>query len=157
MFATDYFDAISEDAVFTGVNVIDKPDLIAFLAAQFARKYGLDRQLCENTLKERETLGSTGFGRGIAIPHGRIASIEAPVSIIIKLDQPIDYSAVDAQPVDLIWALLSPENNGAQHLKALAYVSRMLRSESFVQQLRGAHNASTAYALVSEQLQQDAA
>jgi PTS system nitrogen regulatory IIA component len=73
------------------------------------------------------------------------------------LQHPVDYGAVDAQPVDLIWALLSPETQGASHLKALAYVSRMLRKESLVQQLRGASNASTAYALVSEQLRQNAA
>lgn len=157
MFATDYFDAISEDAVSTGVHITEKSDLIAFLAAQFSRNYGLDQALCENTLSQREALGSTGFGRGIAIPHGRIDSISAPVSIIVQLDQPVDYGAVDAQPVDLIWALLSPEHKSAAHLKALAYVSRMLRKDALVQQLRRASDASIAYALISEQLLQDAA
>jgi PTS system nitrogen regulatory IIA component len=157
MFATDYFDAISEDAVSTAVRISDKPALISFLSEQFSRNYGLDPIVCEATLTEREALGSTGFGRGIAIPHGRISGISAPVSVIVQLQHPVDYGAVDAQPVDLIWALLSPETQGASHLKALAYVSRMLRKESLVQQLRGASNASTAYALVSEQLRQNAA
>lgn len=157
MFVTDYFDAISEDAIFTGVHINEKSDLIAFLATQFSRNYGLNQQMCEKTLAEREQLGSTGFGRGIAIPHGRIDSISAPVSIIVQLDQPLDYGAVDAQPVNLIWALLSPEHKGAAHLKALAYVSRILRDDALVQQLRCASNASVAYALISEQLQQNAA
>lgn len=157
MLATDYFHAIPESAIFTGVHMPGKAALMAFLAEQFCRIYDVDRGLCQTTLNEREALGSTGFGGGIAIPHGRINQFAAPVSIIVRLDQPVDYDAVDAQPVDLVWALLSPQNKGAEHLKALAYISRMLRGEALVNQLRGAQNSAAAYALVSEQLQQNAA
>ena len=95
-------------------------------------------------------LGSTGMGQGIAIPHGRIAGIEKMTGLFAQLDQPVDFDAMDDQPVDLVFLLLAPEGAGADHLKALARVSRLLRNQSVCEKLRAASQAAALYALLTE-------
>ena len=101
-------------------------------------------------LTERERLGTTGVGQGIAIPHGRLANLEKIVGLFVRLDTPIEYDAVDKQPVDLIFMLLAPEGAGADHLKALARVSRLLRNQAACEKLRAAKSAEALYAILSE-------
>ena len=101
-------------------------------------------------LTERERLGTTGVGQGIAIPHGRLADLEKIVGVFARLDTPIDYDAVDKQPVDLVFMLLAPEGAGADHLKALARVSRLLRNQAACEKLRAAKTAEALYAILTE-------
>ena len=107
-----------------------------------------DRTIFE-VLLEREKLGSTGVGRGVAIPHGRLPSLDRVYSVFARLERPIDFDSVDDQPVDLIFLLLAPADAGADHLKALAKVSRLMRDQSLCAKLRGCESAEAIYALLS--------
>ncbi len=100
------------------------------------------------TLIERERLGTTGVGAGIAIPHGRMAGANTITGVFARLESAIDYEAVDSQPVDLVFMLLAPENAGADHLKALARVSRLLRNQAVCEKLRAAESAEALYAIL---------
>jgi PTS system nitrogen regulatory IIA component len=106
---------------------------------------------------EREQLGSTGVGRGVAIPHGKIEGVPAITGLLVKLDQPIDFEAVDDQPVDLLFVLLAPADATAAHLKALARVSRLLRDEHVREALRGAETTEAMFAIAVEAEQPHAA
>jgi PTS system nitrogen regulatory IIA component len=128
--------------------------LIAKYAAQIA---GVDAKAVETQLVTRERLGSTGFGDGIAIPHGRIDSLEKPFGMFFRLSRPVDYDSVDDLPVDCIFALFSPEADGATHLRALARISRRLRDAEFVEKLRGARSTDAVFALISNFEAADAA
>jgi PTS system nitrogen regulatory IIA component len=101
-----------------------------------------------DALVEREAQGSTGVGRGVAVPHARLRGLEQMRAVFVRLDAPVAFNAVDDQPVDLLFALFAPENAGSEHLRALARVSRLLRSEEMRQQLRQAHNADAIHALL---------
>jgi PTS system nitrogen regulatory IIA component len=107
-----------------------------------------ERRIFE-TLVERERLGTTGVGAGIAIPHGRMSEAKAITGIFARLEHPVDYEAVDSQPVDLVFMLLAPENAGADHLKALARVSRLLRDKQTCEMLRSAPTAEAIYAILT--------
>jgi nitrogen PTS system EIIA component len=102
-----------------------------------------------HALTERERLGSTGFGKGVAIPHGKVEGLSRVFGYFARLAQPIDFHAVDGMPVDLVFLLLSPPDAGADHLKALAQVSRMLRDRHTVDKLRGARSKDAIYALLA--------
>ena len=108
-------------------------------------------------LMQRETLGATGVGNGVAIPHARLAGLEKVVGAFFKLDKPMDFSSVDRKPVDLIFALFAPENAGVEHLKALALVSRTLRDDSMCSKLRANSNSTTMYAILTEKMEYKAA
>lgn len=118
---------------------------------------GLTASEVSEALLERERLGSTGFGRGIALPHAKLADLTGVRGIFLQLSKPIDFAAVDGLPVDLLFVLLSPLDAGADHLKALAGVSRMLRNESFAERLRGAKSDEALYALLADGEARDAA
>jgi PTS system nitrogen regulatory IIA component len=120
---------------------------LAAKAAQVTRQP--DRKIFE-TLMERERLGTTGVGQGIAIPHGRLADLKQIVGVFARLDTPLDYDAVDNQPVDLVFMLLAPEGAGADHLKALARVSRLLRNQQVTEKLRAAKSAEAIYAILTD-------
>jgi PTS system nitrogen regulatory IIA component len=111
---------------------------------------GLPERRIFETLTEREKLGSTGMGQGIAIPHGRVAGVQKMTGLFAQLDHPVDFDAMDDQPVDLVFLLLAPEGAGADHLKALARVSRLLRNQAVCEKLRAAPQAATLYALLTE-------
>jgi nitrogen PTS system EIIA component len=123
-------DLLAPDAVLTALKVQSKKQLLQELAAKAHLLTHLPEQRIFETLVERERLGTTGVGAGIAIPHGRIAEAGAITGIFARLETGIDYEAVDNQPVDLVFMLLAPENAGADHLKALARVSRLLPRRS---------------------------
>ncbi|HZY52863.1 MAG TPA: PTS IIA-like nitrogen regulatory protein PtsN [Reyranella sp.] len=140
------------DAVLACVKASGKKALLAELAAKAAAFYKLDERRLFDRLLERERLGSTGIGGGIAIPHGRMAGLEKPVGLFARLGHPVDFDSIDERPVDTVFLLLAPEGAGADHLKALARVSRLLRDRSLVEKLRATENADALYALLVETL-----
>ena len=134
-----------------------KSKVLAALAASFAGAYGLDEAAVLEGLEQREMLGSTGFGRGVAIPHCRLAGIKRPTLALIKLEAPVDFGSPDALPVSLVFGLVSPENAGATHLHALAAISRLTRDDTMKQLLMEAETPEGLYALLTNQFLQDAA
>jgi PTS system nitrogen regulatory IIA component len=141
----------------SAVNCADKHCLLETVAQIAAAQYGLDSTKLLEGLEERERLGPTGFGGGTAIPHCKIEGLESPVGVFIRLARPIDYNAVDDRAVDLVFALLSPPQDGASHLRALAEISRMFRDESCCADLRSANDAAALFALLSAIEARDAA
>lgn len=127
-----------------------KPAVLARLADLFAASYALDTAEVLEALEEREALGSTGFGHGIAIPHARLPGLVRPVAALLKLTRPIDFAAADAMPVGLVFGLLSPHDCGVAHLHALAAISRMVRGDADLGRLRAAPDAAALYALLTE-------
>ncbi len=119
--------------------------------------YRLDAEAVRTGLVAREALGSTGFGRKIAIPHTKLADLDRCTGIFLRLAEPIAFNAHDGKPVDLIFTLLSPEKGGVEHLQALAEISRFLRDDNMVAKLRGAAGQDALYALLSKQREQRAA
>ena len=134
-----------------------KSDLLARLAALAAENYLLDAGAVHDGLEERERLGPTGFGGGTAIPHCKVVGIDMPVAVFARLAKPVDYDAVDDEPVDLVCALVSPAQDGASHLRALAEISRLFRDEKFRSQLRGAADSGAMFALLTLAEERDAA
>ncbi|WP_422056001.1 PTS sugar transporter subunit IIA [Sphingomonas sp.] len=153
----DLHDLVTPETVVSGVAVGSTKKLFALLADVASRVYGLDATLVAAQLAAREKLGTTGFGGGIAIPHGRIEGLDAVRGVMMRLDKPVDFGAVDDSPVDLVFMLLSPATAGADHLKALARVSRRLRDRGFTAKLRGAGSADAIYALLAGTEARDAA
>jgi PTS system nitrogen regulatory IIA component len=135
----------------------DKPAILATLSGLFANGWGLDPALVLEQLEEREKLGSTGFGRGVAIPHARIPGLNRPVAALLKLPQAVDFASADGMPVDLVFGLLSPENSGATHLHALAAISRLVRDERVHEALSEAPDAEALYGLLTNVTDRDAA
>jgi PTS system nitrogen regulatory IIA component len=144
------------DAIDT-VGADEKHEILSTLAELFARVYELDAPQVLESLEERENLGSTGFGRGVAIPHARIEGISRPVAALLKLENAVDFDAADGMPVDLVIGLLSPSNAGATHLHALAAISRMVRDEDTHQALVEAMDNETLFALLTNVTDRDAA
>ena len=134
-----------------------KPKVLMQIAQLLADAYGLDAGEVLESLEVREALGSTGFGRGVAIPHCRSKDIRRPSLALIRLEAPLDFAAADARPVTLICGLVSPENAGATHLHALAALSRLTRDEAMLQMLADAPTTEAVYALLTNQFQRDAA
>jgi nitrogen PTS system EIIA component len=135
----------------------DKPAILASLAELFAKGWNLDPATVLEQLEERERLGSTGFGRGVAIPHSRVPGLNRPVAALLKLRQPVDFAAADGLPVNLVFGLLSPENSGATHLHALAAISRLVRDERVHEALSEAPDAEALYGLLTNVTDRDAA
>ena len=134
-----------------------KKTLLAELAAKAAQLYKVDERRLFDRLLERERLGSTGIGGGIAIPHGRMPNLAKPVGLFARLLHPVDFDSIDERPVDTVFLLLAPEGAGADHLKALARVSRLLRDRGLVEKLRATESADALYALLVEPVQAQSA
>jgi PTS system nitrogen regulatory IIA component len=134
-----------------------KPAILGKLADCFAQVYGLDRAVVRERLEERESLGSTGFGRGVAIPHARVEGVTRPIAAFFRLDAPVMFDAADGMPVDLVFGLLSPEHAGAAHLHALAAVSRMMRDDRMHASLLQAPGPEALYGLLCNVIDRDAA
>ena len=134
-----------------------KAAILGQLAARFAEVYGLDAADVLARIEEREKLGSTGFGRGVAIPHARMPGIGRPVAAFLRLESPVVFDSADAMPVDLVFGLLSPEQAGAAHLHALAAISRMMRDEAMHAALNQAPDAEALYGLLCNVIDRDAA
>ncbi|RFP90793.1 PTS lactose transporter subunit IIC [Rhodobacteraceae bacterium 63075] len=129
-----------------------KKRLLQDIADTASSAYGIDAQTAGNALQDRENLGPTGVGNGVALPHARLAGLEDVVGVFVVLDRPVDFRAIDKQPVDLAFALFAPEDAGVEHLKALARVSRALRDTARCVKLRANKNASTIYTIITEDL-----
>lgn len=145
------------DAILACVKASGKKALLAELASRAATLFKLDERRLFDRLLERERLGSTGIGGGIAIPHGRMGTLDAPVGLFARLAQPIDFDSIDERPVDIVFLLMAPEGAGADHLKALARVSRLLRDRALVEKLRATDSADALYALLVETVQTQSA
>lgn len=139
------------------VRLDSKPAILAALAARFGAVYELDAGVVLERMAEREALGSTGFGRGVAIPHARIPDLGRPVAAFLRLEAPVAFDAADAMPVDLVFGLLSPEHAGAVHLHALAAISRMMRNDAMHSALSQAPSDEALYGLLSNVIDRDAA
>jgi PTS system nitrogen regulatory IIA component len=140
-------DIISPDRVEVGLRVADKAQLLQELATRAAVALGLDRRAVFEALQGRENLGSTGLGKGFALPHARVDALGAPFALFVRLARPIDYAAIDERPVDLVILLLSPAN-GNDHLATLAALSRPLRDEGFMRRLRRAPDGAALHRLL---------
>lgn len=151
-FGTDWMNLAEltlEDGYFVDLRATSKKSLFQEVAHRLETMTGLDsRELCA-ALIERERLGSTGMGRGVAIPHCRIEGVEKIFGCFVRTSQPIDFEAVDGEPADLFYILVAPESAGSDHLKALARVSRVLRDGEVCQKLRGAKDANALRAVLS--------
>jgi nitrogen PTS system EIIA component len=143
-------DFISPDSVVPSLKAKTKKQLLQELASRAARLTGLPERDIFDVLLQRERLGSTGLGQGVAIPHGKIAGLKAIVGIFARLAEPINFEAVDGEPVDIVFLLLAPEAAGADHLKALARISRLLREGQAVEKLRTSRDAAALYAVLTE-------
>lgn len=152
----DFSDLLRPEAVYKDVAVAHKKALFAQLAVA-TDALGLNGRLAAERLAARERIGSTGFGGGVAIPHARLPDIDTVTGVFMRLAQPIEFDAVDDLPVDLIFMLMSPVESGAEHLKALARVSRRLRDRIFLAKLRGAGSPDALYALFTADAARDAA
>jgi PTS system nitrogen regulatory IIA component len=143
-------DLIIPEAVIPTFAARNKKQVLQDLAEHAATLTQLGARDIFETLLQRERLGSTAVGRGIAIPHGQIAGLERIVGVFARLQPPIDFEAPDEEPVDLVFLLLAPEHAGADHLKALARVSRLVRSPHASERLRAAHDSASIYAILTE-------
>jgi PTS system nitrogen regulatory IIA component len=143
-------DILSEESVLVCSGLKTKSDVLRKLAERAAEVAKADADQIFEALSDREALGSTGLGNGIAIPHGKLPGLDGVTAVFARLDTPIEFEAVDDQPVDLMMMLLAPVGAGADHLKALARVARLLRSESTVEALRRAHDAQQMYAILTQ-------
>ncbi len=143
-------DLIGLDSVVPALKATSKKQALQELAAAAAQRCGVHEREIFDVLLERERLGTTGVGKGIAIPHGKLADLDQLYGVFARLAQPIYFEAIDDQPVDLIFLLLAPESAGADHLKALARISRLFRDDAICAKLRGASRAEALYALLTE-------
>ena len=150
-------DLVGPGSVIANLKAGSKKQALQDLAARAAELTGLSEREIFDTIIEREHLGTTGVGQGIAIPHGKLASLDRLYGLFARLDKAIDFEAIDDQPVDLIFLLLAPESAGADHLKALAKVSRLLRDKAVCEKLRGSDGRDALYALLIEPGAQHAA
>lgn len=146
----DINDLLSPDGVIAGLKATSKKQALQELAARASRLTGLAERVVFDTLLERERLGSTGVGNGIAIPHGRLPGLTRLHGLFARAEVPVEFDAIDDVPVDLIFVLLAPEGAGADHLKALARVSRLLRDRLMCEKLRAADDPDALYALLTE-------
>jgi nitrogen PTS system EIIA component len=141
---------IAPNAVRVASQLTSKKRLFQELAEIAAQAYGLSAPAILDGLQERETLGPTGVGHGIALPHARVEDIGRIVGIFVRLERPLDYDSVDRLPVDLVFALFAPKDSGVEHLKALALVSRTMRDQAVVQKLRSNTDPAKLYAILTE-------
>lgn len=143
-------DLLDTDSVVAKLPATSKKQALQELAKRAAQITGLHERAIFDVLLERERLGTTGVGNGIAIPHGKLPDLSRLYGLFARLEKPIDFDSVDEQPVDLIFLLLAPEGAGADHLKALARVSRLLRDRAVCEKLRGSDDPDALYALLTE-------
>jgi nitrogen PTS system EIIA component len=142
-------DFVASNAVIPALKVNGKKQAIQELAARAAALSGHNERVIFEILLQREKLGSTGIGHGIAIPHGKLPKLERLFGLFARLDRPIDFESLDGQPVDLVFLLLAPEGAGADHLKALAQVARLLRDPDIAHKLRESNDAQALYAVLT--------
>ena len=146
----DISDLIDANSVIADLRASSKKQVLQELARRAADLTGVDERAIFDVLMERERLGTTGVGNGIAIPHGKLAAFERLYGIFARLEKAVDFQAIDDRPVDLIFLLLAPEEAGADHLKALARVSRLLRDHDVCEKLRATQQKDALLAILTE-------
>ena len=144
-------DLLQQDAIIPALKVNSKEQLLQELAAKASKLTGVAEREIFDVILQRERLGSTGVGHGVAIPHGKLSSISSISGVFARLETPVDFEALDDQPVDLVFLLLAPEGAGADHLKALSRIARVLRDQELVAKLRQTDSASAIYAFLNEE------
>ena len=154
---SDLSDILSDKAIDADLVASNKKALFQQLGAAAAKLTGLPAKAIVASLNAREKIGSTGFGGGAAIPHGKLEGLDQVVGYFARLETPVDFQSIDNMPVDLVFLLLSPPDAGADHLKALAAVSRALRDRNTIAKLRGARSRDAIYALLAGGEARDAA
>jgi PTS system nitrogen regulatory IIA component len=142
-------DLVAPNAILPALKVNSKKQVLQDLAARAAVLSGQNERAIFDILAQREKLGSTAIGNGIAIPHGKMPGLTRLFGLFARLDRPVDFEALDNQPVDLVFLLLAPEGAGADHLKALARIARLLRDPTVTHKLRGSHDAESLYAVLA--------
>ena len=142
-------DLVAPNAIIPALKVNGKKQTLQELAAKAAELCGQNERTIYEILLQREKLGSTGVGHGIAIPHGKLAKLNKLFGLFARLDRPVDFEALDGEPIDLVFLLLAPEGAGADHLKALARVARLLRAPEIARKLRESRDAETLYAVLA--------
>src|ERR1700724_2018903 len=142
-------DLVAPEAVLPALKVNSKKQALQELAVRAASLTGQNERAIFEVLLQREKLGTTAVGYGVAIPHGKLPKLEKIFGLFARLDRAIDFEALDGQPVDLIFLLLAPEGAGADHLKALARVARLLREPAVAHKLRASHDAESLYAVLA--------
>jgi nitrogen PTS system EIIA component len=144
-------DLVTRDAVIASLQASSKKQVLLELAQKAGLHTGLDQREIFEALLQRERLGSTGFGRGVAIPHVKLRNLERTVCLFARLQPSVDYEALDGEPVDLIFLLLSPEHASGDHLKTLARISRLVREPKTIERLRNARDAAAIHsALIAD-------
>lgn len=141
---------IRPDAVRVVSSVPSKKRLIQAVGDIANAVYGIDAISATDSLLERESLGPTGVGKGIALPHARLTGINGVIGVFLRIEKPVEFDAVDRQPVDLIFGLFAPRDSGVDHLKALAQVSRTLRDQAVCEKLRSNSNVATLHAVLTD-------
>ncbi|EJF74580.1 PTS IIA-like nitrogen regulatory protein PtsN [Bartonella alsatica] len=148
---------IAPEAIIPALKANSKKQVLQILAEKAAKLTNLSERVIFDIVLQREKLGSTGLGGGIAIPHGKLPEINRIIGIFARLENPVDFEALDDEPIDLVFLLLAPENAGVDHLKALSQIARVLRHTDVVQKLRNTHDANALYALLIENSESNAA
>lgn len=153
----DLSDLVAPEGVIASLKATSKKQALQMLAGKAAELTGQAERDIFSTLLERERLGSTGVGHGVAIPHGKLPGLDRVVGLFARANTPLDYEALDDQPVDLLFVLLAPESSGADHLKALARIARVLRDEVMAEKIRSTDHASGIYSVLTGGAQENAA
>ncbi|CAD7043565.1 Nitrogen regulatory protein (Enzyme IIA-NTR) [Includes: Phosphotransferase enzyme IIA component (PTS system EIIA component)] [Pseudorhizobium banfieldiae] len=144
-------DLLQQDAIIPALKVNSKKQLLQELASRASKLTGVAEREIFDVILQRERLGSTGVGHGVAIPHGKLNSISSISGVFARLETPVDFEALDDEPVDLVFLLLAPEGAGADHLKALSRIARVLRDQELVAKLRQTDSASAIYAFLNQE------
>ncbi|MDP1873553.1 PTS sugar transporter subunit IIA [Phenylobacterium sp.] len=144
-------DILDRGAIALRVSATDKRQILAHLAELAARNFDLEASVVLDALSEREQAGSTGIGHGVAVPHARIEGLDRIRGLFLRIEQPVAFDSIDDQPADLVFALLAPPEAGTEHLRALARVSRMLRSPDLREHLRQARTPDALHALLVQE------
>ena len=150
-------DFLDCDAIKTSLPGGNKRSLLQQLANLAGQRISVESSVISSALNEREQLGSTGFGQGVAIPHAKIEGLGEVYGLFVRLGEPVDYKAIDGRPVDLVFLLLSPPDSGAEHLKALAAISRVTRHGATLEKMRGARTRDALAAVLMGADERDAA
>ena len=146
-------DILSEESVLVSSDIATKDGVLTSLAQQAAKLTGFAEADVYKALSDRESLGSTGLGNGIAVPHGKFPGLKGVIAVFLKLETPVDFESVDDQPVDIVMMLLAPLGAGADHLKALARVARVLRTDSVTEALRRNSDPAKLYEILTRPLE----
>ncbi len=153
----EIFNFLQPTSVYIDAKASSKKQILQYLSSEASKVTKIDQREIFDALLERERLGSTGVGKGIAIPHAKFKGLTDIVGIFLKLDNEVDFDSIDDKPVDLVFLLIVPENAGADHLKALARISRFMRDATNVSGIRGADNVDSLYAILTKTKNIDAA